>query len=150
MARQRFSGNLPNRNTAVVLRDLNQRPILTVSERQFSVRDGHGNTTYHNISESIQLACGTIWDTSFLTNRPPIYLGICNFCREPRFSLFRRNHRSHGIIALHRGKLCVCGVLVCPSHRRRGRDGKWRCLSCARKDRLKNIIRPLFFERKED
>ena len=117
--------------------------ILEIGQQEYTVRHADRSITHHRINENIRLVCGTIWNALMMAK---ILVGICQQCRRP--TLFHR--RTHGIVAMSRAKVCAdCGTLCCPRHRKLGR-GKWRCLRHHKIHLLKNLCRPIFFERKEE
>ena len=122
--------------------DIDGTVVLEIGSHEYTVTKPGGSIIHRNINQITQLVCGTGWSPL-----SKILVGICSQCREPR--LFTR--KSHGIVAISRSKPCTeCGTLCCPSHRKRGRDLKWRCLKHYKAYRLKNLIRPIFFERDEE
>lgn len=133
------------KDTTTTLRDIDGNVILEIGQQQYTVRDTNGAITHRDVSANMQLVCGTLWNPSMM--KGGIYVGVCSQCRVP--SLFHRS--SHGIVALHRAKFCTdCGTLCCPRHRRQdGGDKLWRCLRHHKIQVLKNLGRPIFFERKE-
>lgn len=127
------------------IRDYNGNIILEIGQAQYTVRS-NGELIHRSLNESIQLADGSLWSPLMLVQSPPIYIGICEQCRKRK--LFRRS-RNHGIVALHRAKLCSdCGELCCPKHSRKSKDNQWRCIPCNKKYKLANFLKPIFFQRK--
>jgi hypothetical protein len=115
--------------------------VLEIGTREYSVTHSNGSLTQRKITETIPLVCGTIWNPKA---RFPI--AVCELCRQPSF--FKR--KSHGLVALSRAKICVtCGQLCCPKHRKLGHDQRWRCLRHHDSYKLKNLFRPIFYEREE-
>jgi len=122
--------------------DIDGTIALEIGRYEFTVTKRDGSIIHRNINQTMQLVCGTVW--SPLSKIP---VGLCPQCREP--SLFSRG--KHGIVAISRAKTCAdCGTLCCPGHRKLGRDGKWRCIKHHKTHRLKNLVRPIFFESDED
>ena len=116
--------------------------VLEIGTHEYSVMHSDGSMTQRKITETIPLVCGTLWNPKA---RFPI--GVCELCRQPSF--FSR--RSHGCVALSRAKMCAtCGQLCCPKHRKLGKDQKWRCLRHDDSYKLRNLFRPIFFERREE
>ena len=150
MARQNPGNNVPSQNTILTITDIHGNIVLEVRDEEMLVIGSHNQITSYSRTGSMQTVDGTVFTIDMLKAKPPIYLGVCEECRHPQASLFRNQHATHGIVAMHRAKLCVsCGVLCCPSHRKLGKDKKWRCLSCHKKNILGRLIRPIFFA-KED
>lgn len=134
------------KETKNIISDSNGNTILEIGQQQYTVRTSTGELIHRSLNESIRLECGTIWSPLMLVQNPPIHIGICEFCRKPK--LFRRS-KKHGIVAMHRAKLCMsCGKLCCPKHRKL-QDNQWRCPSCAKKYKLAKLIKPIFYERKD-
>ena len=130
------------KDDVVTIADIDGTPVLEVGRHEYTVTHRDGSITNRNINQSIRLVCNTVW--SPLSKIP---VGICSQCRG--LSLFAR--KTHGIVAISRAKECAeCGTLCCPRHRKKGRDGKWRCLDHHKTHRLKNLVWPVFFEREED
>ena len=143
--------NLPNRNTIATITDERGEVILEITQNEYMVvEDGSLNSYshYHNI----QLVDGMAWNPSMLTGNKPVYIGVCSICRRRSLNPFKR--RTHGLVSMGRAKLCTCGALCCPKHRRLCSDNKWRCHRCARrftaKQIGKSILRPIFFKKLED
>ena len=134
------------KDTTTIITDMNGDTILEVGMQEYTIKHSDGSRTHRRISQSVQLVCHTIWDPSMRLAKPPVHVGVCDECRKP--SLFHR--RSHGLVALHKAKLCVDGgELCCPLHRRLGSDQKWRCPQHHKTHQLKSLFRPIFFERKD-
>ena len=118
--------------------DIDGTPVLEIGRHEYTITLSDGSITNRNINETTQLVCNTVWSPL-----SKILVGICPQCRMP--SLFAR--KTHGIVAMNRAKLCVdCGTLCCPAHRKLGRDRKVYCLKHIKAHRLKNLVRPIFFE----
>lgn len=148
MARHSFGGAPPHQNTIFSVQDHEGNVILDVRKEEYIVVEPDGSLSSYTRDQSILLVCGTVWGPSMLREKPPVYLGLCESCRNPGISLLRGQRRSHGLVAMYRARLCTdCGILCCPRHRRIGKEGKWRCLSCDRKHRVINLLKPVFFRR---
>lgn len=116
--------------------------VLEIGTHEYSVMHSDGSMTQRKITDTIPLVCGTL-----LNPKARFPVGVCELCRQPSF--FRR--RSHGLVALSRAKRCViCGQSCCPKHIRLGKDQKWRCLRHHDSHKLRNLVRPIFFERTEE
>ena len=140
--------NLPNHNTITTITDYQGRVILEVRQDEYLLTGDKGALSSYANNRSIQLVDGLAWNPSMLNARPPVLIGVCAICREPRWPLGRR---SHGLVSMARARLCECGRLTCPRHRRYFRsDNTWRCPHCALKYRIKSWLRPLFFARVAD
>ena len=140
--------NLPNHNTIATITDDRGRLILEVRQDEYLLMGENGAVSSYANYRNIQLVDGMAWNPSMLAASPPIHIGVCAICRERRFPFGRR---SHGLVSMARARLCECGKLVCPRHRRFFRsDNIWRCPRCALKYRIKSLLRPLFFVRVED
>lgn len=149
MARQAPGGGPPSQNTIYYVQDLQGNPILEVQQKEYIVLQPNSPPALFTRYQNIQLVCGTTWNPSMLQAKPPVFIGVCEMCRHPPVSLFGGEQASHGLVAMYRAKLCAdCGILTCPRHRSE-RDGKWRCLNCARRYRWMSLLRPIFFRREE-
>ena len=148
MAKQGF----PNQNTITTITDVHGNIAMEIRQEEYLVTESDGSISSYVHFKYIPLVDGSSWSPFLLSKNPPIYIGICETCRNPGLSLFGRRHKTHGLVAMARAKLCVdCGLLTCPRDRRLSkRDKKWRCLTCAKKHAVGNLLRPLFFERQED
>lgn len=142
----------PNQNTITTISDVYGQVILEVRQNEYLVVQPDGSFESNSHYRYITLVDGSTWSPQMMWQKPAIFVGVCGVCRKP--SLFRR--KTHGLVMLARAKLCSgingngCGKLVCPRHAVRCSDNRWRCPSCARKYRLKSLIRPLFFEKVEE
>ena len=146
MAKQNTPQISARKDTITVIADINGNPILEIGLHEYTIRHPNGAHTHRRLTESIQLVCGTVWNPSLMLATPPVHVGVCEFCHRPSLS----RHRTHGLVAMHRARLCVDGgELCCPSHRRLGRDRKWRCPKHHRAHLLKSLFRPIFFEQEE-
>ena len=141
----------PNTNIITTITDLHDNTIVEVRQDGYLVIEKDGSITSYSNSRSIQLVDGSTWNPDMLRAKPPIYVGVCEICRNPGFSLFRKQYKTHGLVAMSRAKLCAtCGILCCPQHRVLCSDKRWRCIKHAKTFRLKSLLKPLFFERLED
>lgn len=139
MSKQNSPQKTARKDTITKITDTDGNVILEIGQQEYTVRHSDGSITHRRINENMQLVCGTIWNPLMAK----IYVGICSQCRRP--SLFRR--KAHGIVAMHRAKLCVdCGTLCCPRHKKLGRDKKWRCL---KHTKMHRFIKPIFFKQEE-
>ena len=141
----------PNQTTITSITDVQGNVIMEIRQEEYLVLE-NGSVTSYTHFRNITLVDGSTWSPVLLSKNPPIYIGVCETCRNPGISLFRRRRRTHGLVAMARARLCAdCGLLTCPRHRRLGKhDKKWRCLACAKKHTLGNLLRPIFFERQEE
>ncbi len=143
---QSHSNRGTTKTTITEIRDTNGDVILEIGLTETRIRMPSGEVVSQRNSVSIRTVDGSIWSPAQWM-APARHIGICEQCRHPRFSLLRRERPSHGIVLLKRAKLCECGVLCCPRHRRRCSDGVWRCLSCAKKYTAKQALLSIFFVR---
>ncbi len=136
----------PNQNTVTTITGVNGQTILDVRQNEYMVVQPDGSFESYTHYRYITLVDGSNWTPQMMFQKPEKFsIGVCSICRKR--SLFRR--RTHGLVMLTRARLCICGQLCCPKHRTL--SGKhWRCPSCARKYRLKNLIKPLFFMKIEE
>jgi hypothetical protein len=131
-----------SRTDVIKITDSKGNVIVEIGTKEYSIKNFDGSRTQRKITESMTLVCGTVWTA--LARFP---VGVCEICREP--PPFSR--RRHGLVALSRARMCVdCGQLCCPSHRKIGKDQKWRCLRHHRQHLLKTLFRPIFFKREEE
>lgn len=149
MARRNASHLVPSQNTILTITDIHGNVVMEVRDEESLVTGSDGSITSYNRMSNIQLVDGSVWNRHMLL-KPPVYLGVCESCRHPDISFWRRQRPTHGLVAMHRAKLCAdCGRLCCPAHRKLGKDQRWRCLACHTRYRLGRLLRPVFFERKE-
>jgi len=150
MARRKPSNIVPSQNTILTITDIRGNVVLEVRDEESLVVNADGSITSYNRMSNIQLVDGSVWNRHMLLAKPPIYLGVCESCRHPGISLLKRRRPNHGLVAMHRAKLCSsCGTLCCPSDRKLSkRDKQWRCLSCHKKHVLGNLLLPIFYEKK--
>ena len=146
---------MPNQNyhatkkTTTQIQDMNGDVILEIGLEDTRIRQPDGSVVSQRNSVSIRTTDGSIWSPVQWMTKPPRYVGICDQCRNPSFSLFCREKPTHGIVLMTRAKLCECGALCCPKHRKLCWDGQWRCLSCAKKHIAKHLLMSVFFSRQE-
>jgi hypothetical protein len=136
----------PNQNTITTITDVNGEVVAEVRQNEYLVIQPDGSFESYTHYRYMTLVDGSSWSPQMMWQKPAIFVGVCGICRKP--SLFRR--RTHGLVMLARARLCECGILCCPRHRVLCSDGCWRCPGCARRFRLKSLIKPLFFEKVEE
>jgi hypothetical protein len=136
----------PNQNTITTITDVYGQVILEVRQNEYLVVQDDGSFESNSHYRYITLVDGSSWSPQMMWQKPPIFIGVCGVCRRP--SLLGR--KTHGLVMLARARLCECGVLCCPRHRVLCSDNRWRCHRCARKYRLKSLVKPLFFEKVEE
>ena len=147
MARQNNPAISTRKDNVTTLTDRNGNTILEIGSQEYTIKYPNGALHHRQIDQSIQLECGTMWQPSMLRTKPPVYLGICEQCRQP--TLFGPGRI--GIVALSRAKICTDGgELCCPRHRKLGKDKKWRCLKHHKLHLAKRLARIIFCERRED
>lgn len=137
----------PKQNTITTITDSQGKVIVRIKQDEYIIIGNDGNPTSYTRYRNIQLVDGSTWNPAMLWAKPPIYIGVCSICREPSR---RRRHPTHGLVAMARAKLCTCGILCCPKHRKLCSDNKWRCPACVRKYHIKTFLRPMFFSRVEE
>lgn len=146
MARQNFNIPPAKQKIQTIIYGKDGRPILTIGMEEYAVQEPDGSMSVRKISQNLVLEDGQAWNPSMMMGNKPILLGVCEHCRDPAPSLLQHRRPSHGLVALHRAKLCAdCGQLLCPRHQERCRDKKYRCSTCARKSAIKGLLRRLFF-----
>lgn len=133
----------PNRNTVATITDSKGKVIIEIRQEEYLIIGKDGSITSYSLYNNIILEDGMAWSPALLSGPKPIHIGACDICRS------RRRSKSHGLVAMAHARLCVCGKLCCPKHRRQGADEKWRCPSCAHKYSVKRMFRPFFFRKKE-
>ena len=135
----------PSTYSSTVLFDSDGKPISQLSLDDVSISDGTTVKQYKT-SSAIQLMDGSFATLGLILSKDRPYAGVCELCRKPPFLGFRRRRPAHGIVALARAKLCLdCGELCCPRHFTICRDGKARCLPCAKKHRWRRVVEWMFF-----
>jgi hypothetical protein len=148
MAIQHGPQNYPGKEEVTVITDINGDTVVEIGSDECVVLNSKRRRIFRKSVKSILTVDGMQWNPGMQNARPPIYIGICQQCRDRTSTLSRS--KSHGIVTLPRAKLCVrCGTLSCPSHRKLGRDQRWRCLKHHRQHLLSRLVRPLFFKRKD-
>ena len=150
MAKQHNPQISARKDSVTQITDTNGNIIAEIGLHEYTVKLPNGTRIHRRVNENITLEDGTMWNPGLMA-MAKIYVGVCPQCR--RFSFF--DYRSHGLVAIHRAKLCVdgCGQLLCPRHARLGHDKKWRCKihhwSHLFKHFLKTIALFIFFERRD-
>ncbi len=130
--------------TIATITDRKGNVILEVTQKEYLVRESDGSLARYSEYNNIILEDGLAWNPSMFLQKPPIHIAVCDVCRK------KRKPKSHGLVSVAGAKLCVCGKLCCPKHRRQSsRDKKWRCPACHRLHKTKNIFTPVFFKKKE-
>ncbi|MFC1762824.1 hypothetical protein ACFL6U_12195 [Planctomycetota bacterium] len=149
MAKHQGPQIVASKEDVTVITDIHGEVVMEIGSRQYTIRDSQKGMIHRQINQSMQTVDGMQWDPSMRLSKPPIHIGICQQCREGT-TLLKRS-KTHGIVTLPRAKLCSnCGTLSCPSHRKLGRDQRWRCLKHHRLHLFNRLVlRPLFFERKD-
>ena len=138
----------PKHNTITTITDTRGKTIVRIKQGEYMVVDNKGNVTNHATFRNIQLVDGSTWNPTMLQAKPAspaFHVGVCQVCRDRR-----RQRPTHGLVAMARAKLCECGILCCPQHRRLCSDDKWRCPRCSLKHKVKQFFKPMFFEQIED
>ena len=135
----------PQHNTTAAIRDRRGNVILEVTQKEYMVIESNGSLTSYSEYNNIILEDGLAWNPVMLSQKPkPILIAVCDICRK------KRKPKTHGLVSAAGAKLCVCGKLCCPKHRRQSsRDNKWRCPSCHRLHKTKCLLTPFFFKKKE-
>ena len=131
------------------IRDIDGNPVLIIGTREYTIIEPDG-TQHLRLGDTIQLVDGLSWSPSMMAGANPILLTTCSMCRNPSVSFFGSERASHGCLSVRNARVCVgCGIVTCPRHRSLS-GGKWRCLSCARWNGLKRLVKPIFFSRHEE
>ncbi|MFC1764997.1 hypothetical protein ACFL6U_23370 [Planctomycetota bacterium] len=149
MAKQQGPRTVASKDEVTVLTDIHGNTVMEIGKRQYTIHDSQGGIIHRQITQCMQTVDNVQWDPTMRFSRPPIHVGICQQCRDG-VSLLKQS-KSHGIVTLPGAKLCMaCGTLCCPSHRKLGRDQRWRCLKHHRLHLLyRTVLRPIFFERSD-
>ena len=138
-------GNAPSlRRTDTVICDTDGTEILCIGMAEMTLRHADGTVEVLKSHDNILLGDGSIWSGAMMLGKPPVLLAVCRYCRSPIGSFPWRGPPSHGLLRLTMAKLCTCGEVTCPKHRKHV-NGRWRCLRCARHDRVKGLISRLLF-----
>jgi len=131
MARQDVTLPPSIETITTVCRDLNGDVIGEVSASTVLVHN-QDEIRRQRQNESIQLATGEQWHPGLRMR-----VGVCERCRN--------------LVSMQRAIPCAdCQQLLCGRHARRGADGKWRCLSHARRFRLLRFLERLFYSIEEE
>jgi hypothetical protein len=140
---------LPTANQVfrTILADDRGQPILDISAGEYMVHEPDGSITIRKENHSILLMDGLEWNPAMAA---AIRIGCCELCRNPPRGLFSRERPRHGLVSMAKAKRCAeCGLLLCPRHRHRGADERWRCPACGRSRRLRDLVLDIFFSREE-
>lgn len=127
-----------------ILRDEFMNEVLRIDYDEYTLIDATGATSSYKIGTSIMLMDGTFWNPS-LREQP---LVLCRSCRNPPRPWFGTPEPvRHGLLLAANAVRCAdCGAIVCPLHRRSGRDGAWFCVHCRPGGILRGLVDALFFE----
>ena len=99
---------------------------------------------------SKQLSDGSVFSAAMQAAKDPVYVGICEDCRFPRFSGLKREKARTGLVALNQAVHChSCGKLCCPRHVTQCADDQPRCHACARRHVFLRLLKSIFFVREE-
>jgi len=147
MARQQFQVPPAKQQIQALIYGRDGKPILTIGMEEYAVLEPDGSVSVRKIGENLVTEDGQVWNASMMMGNKPILLGLCELCRDPAWSLLHGKRQSHGLVTQRGGTLCAgdCGRLLCPRHRTRCRDGKYRCRACARRFRIKDFLHRLLF-----
>jgi hypothetical protein len=110
MAKQNNPQISARKDTVTQIMDAKGDIIAEIGLHEYTVKLPNGARIHRRVNENITLECGTMWNPGLMA-MAKIYIGVCHQCR--RFSLF--DYRSHGLVSMHRAKLCAdgCGQLLC-------------------------------------
>ncbi len=116
-----------------VVWDQHGNPVLAMDSGGQFLEVGRDGIREAHIAGALILPNGTAWHPAMARGPTPIHLAVCSHCGE----ITTQNH----------GAWCAsCNVFVCASHRRWG-DGAWRCVDCATRRTLTDILLWPFFRR---
>lgn len=144
--------NLPSNHLITEIADQNGNIICQVGYSTYSVRDDQGNMQTFQKSQNITLSDGSVWNPGMM-KAPGIFLGVCQSCRNPHFSLWHKEIPTHGLTALHTATRCAnprCHSLCCPKHSILCSDGLYRCPKCVKSYNSFSWLKRIFFKIEED
>ena len=137
-----------HRTTVTVIRDKYGQPILRQTLKETTVFGADGSATKYREHDSIELVCGSVYNPVHSMGQTPVMLlGVCESCRQPRFSVFGHQKPTHGLCSRAAGQTCAgCGAFLCPAHAIQSpRDGNYRCRSCHRRYSMLSLLSCIFF-----
>ena len=138
----------PSTLSTTILRARDGSVIVQLSHTDSMIIYPDGRVEQQKISTAFETVDGSVWSVAMLFGKRPVYVGICEYCRHPRFSGLGREKATHGIVVLEHARTCeTCGHLCCPRHYTQCDDDHWRCKSCARNHRIKQFIKSIFFSK---
>jgi hypothetical protein len=135
-------------HVVTITRDEEDREIHRTQYSEDVTRLPDGSIISEKTAENFALASGELYNPSLSSGSNPVMLvGVCALCGTTSSIFPRRRRRTTRLCNVEQLKNCSdCGYAICPSHRRKGEDRKWRCLSCHRKHWWASLLSPLFFE----
>ena len=148
---QNRAGNLPQEHWITEVADRYGTVICRVGSSGYIVTDGYGQKHQFHTTSNITLSDGSAWNPLMMKN-PGIFIGVCESCRNPKFSIWRNERPTHGLTALHTATRCAdshCHILCCPRHSILCSDGCYRCPDCAKSYNGFSWLKKLFFKTEE-
>ena len=136
-----------------ILEDLDGQPLITIDSTEYSVLQPDGTVSVQSNRTLIVLVDGTTWNPAMAARqKDPVLLAICATCRRGVRGWLHAEAPTHGILAASNAtpRCYDCGETCCPRHRRRCRDGQFRCPACARRAHRRLFLRSVFFVKSEE
>jgi hypothetical protein len=145
----RGSSGIPSENWITQITDRCGNVICRIGHVQYTVTDNQGRSSMFHESDNITLSDNSVWNPSMM-KAPGIFIGVCESCRNPKFSIWRQERATHGLTTLHTATRCAnCNSLCCPSHSILCSDGLYRCPDCIKKYNGISWLKRLFFNFEE-
>jgi len=145
------AGNLPQQYWITEIADRYGTVICQIGSANYTVIDGYGRMQQFQRTSNITLSDGSVWNPLMMKS-PGIFIGVCESCRHPKFSIWRQERPTHGLTALHTATRCAdahCNTLCCPRHSILCSDGCYRCPDCVKRYNGFSWLKGLFFKTEE-
>ena len=145
------AGNFPQQYWITEITDRYGNVICQVGSATYTVTDRDGRVQRFQRNSNITLSDGSVWNPHMM-KEPGIFVGVCESCRHPKFSLWRQERPTHGLTALHTATRCAnpsCHALCCPRHSILCSDGVYRCPDCVGTYNGFSWLKRLFFKMEE-
>jgi hypothetical protein len=150
-------GNLQNKPVVTsfrtILQDLDGQPLITIDSTEYSVLQPDGTVSVQSNRTLIVLVDGTTWNPAMAAReKDPVLLAVCATCRRGVHDWFHEEPPTHGLLAASNAtpRCYDCGEICCPRHRKRCRDGEFRCRACARRAWWWLFLYYVFFAKSEE
>ena len=144
-------GNLPEHYWLTEITDRYGNVICKVGTANYTVKDNQGRIQTFQTTCNLTLSDGSVWNP-LMMKEPGIFIGVCENCRNPKLSIWRKERATHGLTALHTSTRCAnprCQALCCPRHSILCSDGLYRCPDCVKKYNGISWLKKLFFKIEE-